>query len=465
MKIKKMTKLSVCTVFMFLMLMVTSITYGASFQIGASTALTTGNTTTLTINSYGLAGRYDIVSSNPSVVNISNSSIWIEDNVSSITLTAVGAGSADITVTPTDVSDVNTFEPYTGGSQSITIFVSDPAPAPEPTPEPTPDPPSNSNNNNNNNNSVTLNSNTYLSYLVLSEEGMTPRFVREKTSYAITVGMDVTDIQVSAAPEASTSYVAIYGNTNLQEGDNTITIVVTAQDGSTRTYYVTVTKTADPEKANAYLENLVIENITLTPEFQSEVFEYDLGEVPFDTTKLAILTFTKNENATVEITGNEELKVGENEIKITVTAQDGTTKKEYILKVNRLEETEDVLAEQNALKDVSERSATKKLTDFLGNLWLSVKANALLVIMYIFIVVEFSQVAYLYKKLNRAEEILEKYGIDEEGNMKKTRSGKKRDIPNAKENPKEKETDKKSMYNIALEDETKTKNEKEEKDK
>ena len=135
------------------------------------------------------------------------------------------------------------------------------------------------------------------------------------------------------------------------------------------------------------------------------------------------------------------------------------------MKVNRLEETEDVLAEQNALKDVSERSATKKLTDFLGNLWLSVKANALLVIMYIFIVVEFSQVAYLYKKLNRAEEILEKYGIDEEGNMKKTRSGKKRDIPNAKENPKEKETDKKSMYNIALEDETKTKNEKEEKDK
>lgn len=64
----------------------------------------------------------------------------------------------------------------------------------------------------------------------------------------------------------------------------------------------------------------------------------------------------------------------------------------------------------------------------MENIWLSIKANALLVLMYAFIVVEFFQIVYLYKQLNKKDEILEKYGIDENGEMTTTRSGRRREL-------------------------------------
>lgn len=400
-----------------------------SFSVRAgSTSLMVGETTTVTISTSNCAGAFSIRSSNPGVATVSSAYEWV-DGSTNITINTHRAGSATITVTAEDVADTD-IESVTG-SKSVTIQVTEPV---NQEPEPQPKPPVNNQNNNNQNNNnqnnnnqnvYTKNSNTYLSYLELSEEGMTPSFVKTKTSYAITVGVNVNEIQVSASPEASTSYVEVSGNTDLKEGDNTINVIVTAENGATRTYYITVTKTADKEKANAYLENLIIENLTLAPTFQSEVFIYDLGKVEQNITKLNILTFPKNEKAKVEIQGNDELKVGENEIKIIVTAEDGSTKKEYILKVTR--EGEEIIV-SDPLKEVQERSSSKKFSDFMGNLWLSIKSNALLVLMYAFILVEFVQIVYLYRKLGAKEELLEKYGISEDGEITETRSGKRREI-------------------------------------
>lgn len=395
-----------------------------SFSVSAgATSLNTGGSTTVTISTSNCAGAFSVISSNPGVANVSTSSIWV-DGSATITVSTGSAGSATITVTAVDVSDTDINE--VTGSKFVTINVTEPAPVTPPQTNTNNN--SNTNNNyntnNNKNNNTTKDSNTYLSYLEISEEGMSPSFVKTKTNYAVNVGLEVNEITINADTESSTSYYYVEGNTNLVEGDNTVSVVVVAENGSTRTYYITVTKTADPERSNAYLENLVIENVKLSPTFQSEVFEYDLGEIGFDIEKLNILTFTKNENATVEIVGNENLKTGKNEIKIIVTAEDGTTKKEYKLKVTKQEE----IVETNALETVKERSSSQKFKDFMGNLWLSIKANALLVLMYIFIVVEFSQIVYLYKQLNKKEEILEKYGIDENGEMSKTRSGKKREL-------------------------------------
>ncbi len=44
---------------------------------------------------------------------------------------------------------------------------------------------------------------------------------------------------------------------------------------------------------------------------------------------LEILAEAENENATIEIKGNNQLKEGNNTITITVTAEDGITKREY----------------------------------------------------------------------------------------------------------------------------------------
>ena len=127
-----------------------------------------------------------------------------------------------------------------------------------------------------------------------------------------------------------------------------------------------------------------------------------------------------------------------------MTAEDGVTKKEYKLKVIKDEEE---IVEENALKN-EERSSSQKFKDFMENIWLSIKANALLVLMYAFIVVEFFQIVYLYKQLNKRDEILEKYGIDENGEMISTRSGRKRELDLISEN---KNVNKLSSIDIPLE--------------
>lgn len=399
--------------FLFMLFTFPCNIFGAgSFSVEAgNTSLNVGGSTTITISTSGCAGVFSISSSNPGVVSVSSSSEFIDGSIN-ITASAGSVGSATITVTAVDVADTNI--EAISGSRSVTINVVEPVQKPQ------------TNNNNNNYVAPKKNTNTYLSYLEISEEGMTPSFIKTKENYAVTVGMNVNEINVSAGTESDTSYYYVEGNKNLVEGDNTIRVVVVSESGNTRTYYITVTKTNNPEESNAYLENLVIEDIKLTPDFQSEIFEYDLGKVGIEVEKLNILTFTKNENATVEIIGNESLKSGENEIKIIVTAQDKITKKEYILKVTKEEEK---ILETNELKQVKERSSTEKFNDFIENIWLSVKANALLVLMYIFIVVEFIQIVYLYKQLNKKDELLEKYGIEDDENephvetMTRTRRG------------------------------------------
>ena len=62
------------------------------------------------------------------------------------------------------------------------------------------------------------------------------------------------------------------------------------------------------------------------------MFEYDCGVVGKSIESLKILAFGENENVKIEITGNDSLIEGENEIKVKVTSEDGTTTKEYIIK-------------------------------------------------------------------------------------------------------------------------------------
>lgn len=139
---------------------------------------------------------------------------------------------------------------------------------------------------------------------------------------------NIENIDVNAIPEDSKSSVQITGNTNIQIGENRIVITVTAENGSAREYYINVTKTENIQLANANLENLAIENTNLIPEFNPDVTEYKVT-IEEDVQNLNILAVPQIENATVVITGNENLQPGENLISITVTAINGTTSKVY----------------------------------------------------------------------------------------------------------------------------------------
>lgn len=82
-----------------------------------------------------------------------------------------------------------------------------------------------------------------LSSLTISPGSLSPAFKYSITSYTAAVGDDVTEIAVDAkASNANATVETVTGNTNLKPGANTISIVVKAENGTTATYKIVVTK-------------------------------------------------------------------------------------------------------------------------------------------------------------------------------------------------------------------------------
>ncbi len=81
------------------------------------------------------------------------------------------------------------------------------------------------------------------------------------------------------------------------------------------------------------LQELTVENATLTPAFDTNVTEYSVGEVAYSVSSLELVALPTEENATASISGNE-LAVGENTVHITVIANNGDTKV-YSIQVTR----------------------------------------------------------------------------------------------------------------------------------
>lgn len=211
-----------------------------------------------------------------------------------------------------------------------------------------------------NNNTSSVSKNANLKELHLDVEGLSPRFNKNTTNYSIVVGDNVDSIAVNAIAEDSNASVNVTGNTGLAVGVNKINIKVTAPDKkTTKTYTINVTKTANPDLANASLENLAIENVTLTPEFSADIFEYS-AKVGSTIDILNILAVPQIEGANVTIQGNENLQFGENIITISMVAKDGVTKKDYIINVyKKTVEEEEQEARATSIEETSEENISK----------------------------------------------------------------------------------------------------------
>lgn len=274
---------------------------------------------------------------------------------------------------------------------------------PQEKPTSTPNTPGNVNTNSN-----TSSGNNYLKYLQISEEGLTPNFTRNITDYAISVGENVNSIEVLARAEDTNARVEVTGNTNLVDGDNKINIKVTAENGYYRVYTIIVTKSANKEKANAYLENLIIEDYNLDKEFQSESLEYSIGEILSTVKNINVIATTKDKDAKVEIIGADNLvETGEGEIIIKVTAPDGTTTKEYKLKYTVKEATSEEIAQKEMkdyLKEIHNSKTKKELViSYLKYIWTAIKKNYLLVIMYLVVLIQFIIILVLSCKLKKSK--------------------------------------------------------------
>lgn len=91
-----------------------------------------------------------------------------------------------------------------------------------------------------------------LASLTISPGTLKPAFSADVTEYTAAVPSDVTSITVSAPAKDGGAKVAVSGNDDLQDGENTITCTVTAEDGeTTKTYTIMVTKSDDAAASNS----------------------------------------------------------------------------------------------------------------------------------------------------------------------------------------------------------------------
>lgn len=193
--------------------------------------------------------------------------------------------------------------------------------------------------------------NSKLKALRLDIEGIVPTFASDIYQYYLTTLQDISSVEVLATSENPNATIEITGNNNLKQGLNDIIIKVISEDKTKESVYkITITKTTDLEAANTNLETLAIEDVLLNPPFYTNITNYNI-EVSNKVTSLNILAIPENEQGTTQIIGNENLKEGNNQIKIVVTAPNGYTKREYIITVyKRNSEEEQKYQEQQKSK-------------------------------------------------------------------------------------------------------------------
>ena len=100
-------------------------------------------------------------------------------------------------------------------------------------------------NNNTGSNTAALSADNSLKALTISPGTLSPAFKGSTTKYTATVDNSVTSIAVSATPVNENATIeSVTGNTNLAVGANVVKIVVKAENGTTATYKITVTRQA-----------------------------------------------------------------------------------------------------------------------------------------------------------------------------------------------------------------------------
>ena len=159
------------------------------------------------------------------------------------------------------------------------------------------------------------NANTYLSDLILSVGKI--NFSRDVFIYTLTVSSDVDKIDIKPVTESYTSK-AVVSDTKLKEGENKITITVTAENGSTKNYELIVNK-EEYESEKNYLKDLKISGYDINFSKKKQNYEIKIN----NESSLDILATPNNSTATVSITGNKNLK---NNSKVTIKVVDEDNK-------------------------------------------------------------------------------------------------------------------------------------------
>ena len=179
---------------------------------------------------------------------------------------------------------------------------------------------------------VAKSANADLASLGVTGYTISPSFDKDTITYNVTVPSDIDKATITAELADDRGSLTGDGEQDLDYGENSFPVIVTAEDGTTtKTYTVNITR---EKKTIATLSDLKVDG-TSVPGFDPDTYEYNLPAVANDKASVNITYDTTDNDATVTGNGTRDLSVGDNALEVVVTAQDGTTKKTYTINIRR----------------------------------------------------------------------------------------------------------------------------------
>ena len=236
-KIKKVFLVGFATLLMF-----TNNVFAASYSISlTSDSVIVGNTVSLRITGSNVTGRFNITSSNSNVASPDKSSVWVENDTQYITINTKSTGSATLTITPSKTSatdDPENIKDINLDARTINITVN-----PKPTNNNTGG--STGGGSSNTTKPRPKSTNSYLSSLTVDGYDLNESFDKESLEYTLTVPANTESVKINAQLAEDSAKVVGTGEVKVSEGLNTFEIVVTAENGSKRTYVLKITVEAE----------------------------------------------------------------------------------------------------------------------------------------------------------------------------------------------------------------------------
>lgn len=179
------------------------------------------------------------------------------------------------------------------------------------------------------------------------------------TSYEVAVPEDTETVEVYASAQDEKAKVTGTGKKNLEKGENKAEVVVTAEDGTIKTYTINIIREMQQEqyddtdeitnsqKGNG-LAKLKINDLKLSPDFKTNVYQYEVKYIGEDS-RLEIEAQPTEEGYVIEVIGNENLQEGENFITILVSEEDGANIATYQITVNKSLVDDEAMAKGNVV--------------------------------------------------------------------------------------------------------------------
>lgn len=314
----------------------TTPVYAATFYLGGSSSVTAGSTISITIvvgeSSYGTEGTIKYDSAMLSYVSSSAGSGWTatySDSTKRFTAyrgqPATGttltlkfraksnvSGTTKIEANNVKVSLANGTEKSTSASKTITI--NKPAVP------------------------VVLNSDATLKSLSVAEGSLTPAFSAATTSYSLSVSPETEKLTISAVQNFAKASVSVGSYTLIQGETAPVNVVVTAENGATKTYTIQVTRELPGDYVasdDAQLTTITPSYGALSPAFDSNIYHYAI-DVPYECTNITFTAKTSFIRAQYNVLGIATLTPGvDNVFYVVAMAEDKKTTKIYTITVRR----------------------------------------------------------------------------------------------------------------------------------